>query len=154
MIKPLVHHLNNSNMSSKTAKPRKRGVQLSPAEEARARAATIVKLRQEKSELESAIEREENLLRIWVAETGEKVIGPLMAYERLNPPKLEGATGKTLEAHQEQLGNQFPDYIQRKLDLSKMMAAWDTDFNLRNAFSTRGLTITRESKWYFKIVEE
>lgn len=135
-------------------KTSKRGVQLSPSEAARARAATIVKLRQQKTELEAQLKEQEDLLRSYVLETGEKQIGPLMAYERMNPPKLEGASGKALEAHTSQLAKQFPDYTQIKLDLSEMLAAWDTDVNLRNAFQARGLSIDRQSQWYFKVTTE
>lgn len=138
---------------SNTATKRKRGVPLTPEQEARVRAAVIVKLREQKAEIEATLKQEEDLLRAWVFESGEKQIGPLLAYERLNPPRLEGATGKTLEAHVGQLANQFPDYTQVKLDLSQMMAAWDTDINLRNAFQTRGLVIIRESGLYFKVTE-
>jgi hypothetical protein len=135
---------------STATKTAKRGVQLTPEDAAKARAALIVALRGEVKSLEKKIEEEENALREYVAETGEKNIGPLLAYERLGVPKIEGASGKVLEAHTDTLMEQFPGYTQQKLDLTRLMAAWDTDFNLRNFFAARSLAIVRETKVYFK----
>ena len=139
-------------MSTTTKTAAKRGVQLTPEDAAKARAALIVTLRADVKALEKKIEEEENALREYVAATGEKNIGPLLAYERLGVPKIEGAAGKVLEAHTDTLLKAFPDYSQQKLDLTRMMAAWDTDFNLRNFFAARNLAIVRETKVYFKAV--
>lgn len=141
-------------MSTATAtKPAtKRGVQLTPEDAAKARAALIVSLRAEIKSLETRIEEEEQALREYVAATGEKNIGPLLAYERLGTPKIEGATGKVLEAHTDTLLKAFPEYSQQKLDLTRVIAAWDSDFNLRNFFAARNLDIVRETKVYFKAV--
>lgn len=139
-------------MSTATKTAAKRGVQLTPEDAAKARAALIVSLRAEVKSLEARIEDEENALREYYAATGEKNIGPLLAYERLGSPKIEGATGKTLEVHTDTLMKTFPDYTQQKLDLTRIMAAWDADFNLRNFFAARNLAVVRETKVYFKAV--
>lgn len=134
-------------MLSKAAK-------LKPDAAAKTKAEALRMLREQKTALEAEIETVEGELRQYVADTGEVSIGPMLAYERLNPPKLVGASGKSLEAHQDVLVRQFPGYVQQKLNLTAMLASLGTDPSLRDALEARGLQISREIKWYFKAAAE
>ena len=138
-------------MSNATAKKMlARAVKLDEPAAARVKADVLLMLRAQAKATEVEISALEDELRAYVLSTGEVTIGPLLAYERTSPPKMVGASGKMLESHTAQLVNQFPDYAPRKLDLSMMLAALETDLNLKNALVVRGLEISRGSGWYFK----
>lgn len=136
-----------------TQKRTSKRIALSPSELIRAKAGELILLRGKKSKLESDISNIEDELRSWVMETGEKTIGPLLAYERQNPPKIVGASGKKLEFLTEQLTNELPEtFWKRKLELTKMLAALDSDVNLKNQLMVKGLSIEQSSGWYFKSI--
>lgn len=134
----------------KVSRSASKRVVLSPEEAARARAAHILELRKQIDELENELDQETQALTDYVLATGETDFGQLVAIQRLNPPKLVGASGKTMEAHVAQLILQFPGYVLQKLNLTGMLAAWETDHNLKNALKARFLEIKRESSWSFK----
>ncbi len=131
-----------------------KNIPLTAEEKSRANAAQIVALRHQKAQLEEEITGLEDELRAYVLETGEKVIGPLMAYERQNPPKLVGATGKKLEVLVAQLTKQLPEeFWKRKLELTTILASIDSDANLRAQLLSKGLSIEQGSGWHFKVIE-
>ena len=130
-----------------------RAVKLDAPAAARVKAEALLMLRAQIKATEIEITALEEDLRDYVLDSGEVNIGPLLAYERTNPPKMVGASGKMLESHTAQLVNQFPDYAPRKLDLSMMLAALDTNLSLKDALKVRGLEIVRGSGWYFKVVK-
>lgn len=142
--------------AEKTTKARAtKRVKLTEEEAIRAKAGLLIMLRQNKAKVEADIAAVEDELRAWVLETGEKQIGPVLAYERQNPPKLAGASGKKLEFLVEQLTNELPEtFWKRKLELTKMLAALDSDVNLKNQLQVKGLTIEQSSGWYFKAVAQ
>lgn len=113
----------------------------------------IVALRDSMDALEKQLAEAEQELRDYVQSSGETTIGPLQAVERQNPPRLVGASGKQLEFYKEQLAQQLPDqYWHRRLDVSRMMAGLDTDFNLRALLVSKGLSIVSDRIIYFKKV--
>lgn len=143
-----------ANTAEKATKTRtSKSVALTPSEQIRAKAGLLLMLRENKAKLEAEIDEVENELRDWVHETGEKTIGPVLAYERQSPPRLVGATGKKLEFLTEQLTNELPEHFwKRKLEITKMLAALDSDVNLKNQLQVKGLSIEQTSGWYFKAV--
>lgn len=132
--------------AKKLSKAEKEG----PEAVAALKAEALFDLRGQLKRIEAEISELEEDLRDYVVETGDTSLGPLTAYERTSPPKMVGASGKSLETHQQQLLNQFPSYGATKLDLNQMYAAVESDPSLRDALKARGLQIVRTSQWYFK----
>lgn len=92
----------------------------------------------------------ENQLRLYVIETGNKDLGPILAYEKAKPAKLVGAEGKRLEQIQEALMGLFPDYTKRSLNITDMAKNIETDETLRIELENFGLGIEQEVELYFK----
>lgn len=137
-----------------TATKRSAKTPLTPTQQAHARAEKIIALRKQIDALETELATETDSLRLYALETGERTIGPLLCYERSSSPRLVGASGKKMELYQEQLTNMLPEqYWNKKLDVSRMMAALDTDFNLRALLVERGLSIDAPVSLYFKEIK-
>jgi hypothetical protein len=92
----------------------------------------------------------EEELRAFVAETGEKDLGAVLAYERAKPAKLSGAEGKRLEMMQEEIMNTFPDYTKRSLNVTDMAKNIEIDTVLQDFLEQIGLGIEQEVEIYFK----
>ena len=137
-----------------TATKRSAKTPLTPTQQAHARAEKIIALRKQIDSLEDQLAKETDALREYALETGERTIGPLLAYERSSTPRLVCASGKAMEMFQEQLTNQLPEtYWKKKLDVSRMLAGLDTDFNLRALLVEKGLSIEASTSLYFKEVK-
>lgn len=113
------------------------------ADKLRSIAIEIKNLEQVKKDLEAQ-------LRLYVAETGNKDLGPIVAYEKAKPAKLVGAEGKRLEMMQEEIMNTFPDYTKRSLNITDMAKNVETDTILQDFLEQLGLGIEQEVELYFK----
>lgn len=113
------------------------------ADKLRSIAIEIKNLEQVKKDLEAQ-------LRLYVIETGNKDLGPIVAYEKAKPAKLVGAEGKRLEMMQEEIMNTFPDYTKRSLNITDMAKNVETDTILQDFLEQLGLGIEQEVELYFK----
>lgn len=112
-----------------------------------------VAIKQEIDQLTKKAEAIQEELREWVAETGAKEVGPLMAYTKKTPPILvptiEGADKPLLTAALlARLQN--TNYIKESLDVSAIMANQQRDKRLGVALRSVGLSVQSEERIYFK----
>lgn len=111
--------------------------------------ATIVQMK----ELDEQKKKYEEALRDYVRQTNETEIGAVMAYERVKPAQLVGATGRKLKEIQDSLMLVLPvGYVKKTLDVTRMLQNLQSDKVLCKHLDKSGLTIVQEKEWYFKHV--
>lgn len=136
----------------------KKTVTLSPSQQLENDARSLLDYRKSIVELESKIVEIEARLKAHYSSTGDTEVAGLIAFtQRVNPPRLDGATGKRMEMLKEKLLRELPsDYVRtsNSLDIGRMEASVSSDPILRAMLNESGLKITRTTSISIKDISD
>lgn len=139
--------------AEKSTKPRaSKRITMTPQEQAEARAARIVELRDKINTLEGELATETDELVKYVESTGQEEFQTLKAIKRFGSARLVGEdmTPKQIAYAEEQLINELPDFVKKSLDTSKMFNALKTNPVVANALEVKGLKFEQKTSWTLK----
>jgi hypothetical protein len=135
----------------------KKIVELTPRQAAEDNAQKLVQLRAKIAELKVQETALEDAILAYYEETGEKELGAVTLERAQTAVKLVNDRDYTkgeLDDIQKQLMNELPDYVDNKLDLTKLFNAQRTNTVVANALASRGLRLERGETVRFKIAKE
>jgi hypothetical protein len=125
---------------------------LTPAELAESRAEHIKALREKIDQFEETLAEETAELSKYVEETGVTDFKALSAIKRFGSARLVGdnMTANEIKYAEEQLQNELPEFVTKKLDTTKMFNAQKTNAAVSNALEAKGLRFEQTTSWTFR----